>query len=175
VSKTVAREGIKITKDKFFEILEAYQLWKRFDEVMRKHSSRGVNLHEGITEVIVCYVNDFYHSIGQGSEDAFNKYNEQVQIKATSNFDSDLTSFGPTSEFQHLHFARLNRNGDLLYLYNISIKGLQNIMVNKENTFREQQNQNRRPRFSIIKKIIIPKKLKPYAKVNLINGQITKY
>ena len=56
----------KITKELFEEILEIYALWKELDFRLRKVSSRGVNIHEGISEVIVCYVNGFEHSVGAG-------------------------------------------------------------------------------------------------------------
>lgn len=163
-----------ITEKDFKDALKSYQLWKELDQRMRSSSSRGVNFHEGISEVLVCYVNSFYHSVGLGSEDAITKDNKLVQIKATSNFDDDLTSFGPRSKFDILHFARLDRQTDQLYLYDISIDFLENIKVNSTETFREQQEQRRRPRFSIIKKIIKPNNLEPYAVIDLKNGNITR-
>lgn len=164
---------MEITRENFKNALDSYKLWKELDKRMRDLSSRGVNFHEGISEVLVCYANSFYHSVGKGSEDAFTKDGKQVQIKATSNFDNDLTSFGPTSEFDLLHFARLNKLEDKLYLYNIPLSFLENMKVNKEETFRDQQLMGRRPRFSIINKIIIPYNLKPYAIIDLVTGHIT--
>lgn len=164
----------KITKELFEEILEVYQLWKELDFRLRKVSSRGVNIHEGISEVIVCYVNGFEHSVGAGSEDAFTDSGEKVQIKATSNYNGDLTSFGPTSEFDLLHFARLDKLADVFYLYDIPLEDLNNTYVNIKQTFKEQQLQGRRPRFSIISKFIEPKKLEYYASVDLRTGKITK-
>lgn len=165
----------KITKELFDEILKTYALWKDLDDRLRRVSSRGVNIHEGISEIIVCYVNGFYHSVGRGSEDAFTESGEQVQIKATSNYNSDLTSFGPRSEFDLLHFARLDKENDVFYLYNIPIDDLNETYVNQNQTFEEQQMQGRRPRFSIIDKIIVANNLDYYASVNLRTGQITRY
>lgn len=163
---------VEINEEKYNSVLYAYTLWKKFDEVMREISSRGVNLHEGISEVVVCYVNDFYHSIGRGSEDAETRNHLKVQVKASSNFDDDLTSFGPTSEFDFLHFARLHRESDKLYLYDIPLNTLYDIKVNEKETFKDKQNNGQRPRFSIIKNFL--KDAKPYAIVNMINGEITR-
>lgn len=165
---------VKITDELFEEILETYNLWKELDYRLRKVSSRGVNIHEGISEVIVCYVNGFEHSVGRGSEDAFTDFGEQVQIKATSNYDDDLTSFGPRSEFDLLHFARLDKVNDIFYLYDIPLEELDETYVNSTQTFRDQQLQGRRPRFSIIKKIIIPQELDYYASVDLRTGRIIR-
>lgn len=162
----------KITKEEYNRILQAYKLWKNFDELMRDVSSRGVNLHEGISEVVVCYVNDYYHSIGKGSEDALTNTKLKVQVKATSNFETDLTSFGPKSEFDILHFARLNRETDELYLYDIPLDTLYDVKVSKNKTFKDKQNSGQRPRFSIIDKYL--KESKPYAIVNMINGDIKR-
>jgi len=163
----------KITDDLFQEILETYKLWKELDYRLRRVSSRGVNIHEGISEIIVCYVNGFDHSVGRGSEDAFTDLGEQVQIKATSNYNDDLTSFGPRSEFDLLHFARLDKENDIFYLYDIPLEDLDETYVNQSETFKEQQLQGRRPRFSIINKIIIPRDLDYYASVDLRTGKIT--
>lgn len=162
----------EITEKEYNSIFQAYKLWKSFDELMRNVSSRGVNLHEGISEVVVCYVNGYYHSVGEGSEDAKTKNNLKVQVKASSNFEDDLTSFGPKSEFDILHFARLNRETDELYLYDISIDTLYDIKVSKKETFKDKQKLGQRPRFSIIKNFL--KESKPYAIVNMINGDIKR-
>lgn len=161
-----------VTESDFEESIRLYFLWKELNTSIKEFYSRGVNIHEAITERIVCYVNDFRHSLGGGSEDALTSSNEKVQIKATSNFNSDLTSFGPRSRFDILHFVRLDSNNDVMYLYNLTIDELDSIYVNYNETFREQQLQGRRPRFSIIEKFIIPNDEKPYAVVFLRNKEI---
>lgn len=96
----------------------------------------------------------------------------KVQIKGTSNYDSDLTSFGPNSEFEILEFARLNQFNDKLYLYRIPINNLYDIQVNSHQTFREQQLESRRPRLSIITNYINKFSIEPYAVIDMINGEI---
>lgn len=162
----------KITKEKFNEILHLYPLWKELNERIKALYPRGINFHEAFSELIVCYVNDYYHSTKAGSEDALTNDMIKVQIKGTSNYDSDLTSFGPNSEFEILEFARLNQFNDKLYLYRIPINNLYDIQVNSHQTFREQQLESRRPRLSIITNYINKFSIEPYAVIDMINGEI---
>lgn len=165
----------KISNEEYLEILSLYPIWKELNKRIKILYSRGVNFHEVFSEFIVCYVNNYYHSLGEGSEDAFTENMKKVQIKGTSNFNSDLTSFGPKSEFDILEFARLNQDNDTIELYRIPIEDLYEVKVNKKETFKEQQLSKRRPRFSIINQYINPFNLKPYAKIDLINNEITKF
>lgn len=108
-------------------------------------------------------------------EDALDENNVKIQIKSTSNYHIDLTSFGPTSEFEILEFARLDQDNDYLYLYKIPIDDLYDVLVNKSQTFKQQQQAGRRPRFSIISNFIEPYSLKPYAEVDMITGDYFFY
>ncbi|WP_392445571.1 hypothetical protein ACF3OF_00615 [Sneathia vaginalis] len=162
----------KINKEKFNEIISLYPIWKELNERIKALYPRGVNFHEAFSEIIVCYVNDYFHSIKAGSEDALTNDMLKVQIKGTSNFDSDLTSFGPNSEFEILEFARLNQFYDRLYLYRIPINNLYNIQVNCNQTFKDQQLEHRRPRLSIITNYINKFSIEPYAVVDMLNGEI---
>lgn len=161
----------KISQQEYAEIIKLYPLWKELNQRIKRLYPRGVNFHEVFSEFIVCHVNDYYHSLGEGSEDAFTNDMLKVQIKGTSNFGSDLTSFGPTSEFEILEFARLDQNRDYLFLYRIPIDDLYDLPVNRSQTFREQQEANRRPRFSIISNFIERYGLQHYAEVNMRTGQ----
>lgn len=115
-------------------------------------------------------------SLKGSSEDAVDHNNLKIQIKATSNFNSDLTSFGPKSEFDILHFVRLNQQEDIMYLYKVPTHDLLNIEVNKKGeTFLSQQNQRRRPRFSIIKKFINAYNLQYYATVELSTKEVKHF
>lgn len=165
---------MNVSADKYQEALDLYHLWKELNFRIKAFYSRGVNLPEAITEIVTCYVNGFTHSLGQGSEDAFTIDGAKVQIKATSNFNSDLTSFGPNSQFEFLHFARLDIEKDELYLYDIPVLELSNVMVNRNETFSDQQRLNRRPRFSIVDKYINRYDISHYAIVDLNNGRIIR-
>ncbi|MDQ0567493.1 Bsp6I family type II restriction endonuclease [Mycoplasma yeatsii] len=164
-----------ITKEKYDEIISLYPLWKELNKKIKISYTRGVNFHEIFSEFIVCHINDYQISHNEGSEDAISKEGLKIQIKSSSNYNTDLTSFGPRSEFDILEFARLNQQNDLLYLYKIPIQNLKNIEVKQGQTFAQQQEEKRRPRFSIISKIIEKENLKPYAKVNMITGEYEFY
>lgn len=166
---------IKITEERYKRVIKLYFMWKDLNTEIKKDFTRGINLPEAITEPICCYVNNFLHSTKKGSEDAIDEKNySKVQIKATSNFNNDLTSFGPKSEFNELHFVRLNQEEDKMYLYKIPVNKLADVQVNVGETFEEQQNQGRRPRFSIINKYIEPDNIKEYAIVDLKTGEIER-
>jgi hypothetical protein len=48
----------------------------------------------------------------EGSYDAISSDGKTIQVKATSKFDDDLSSFGPRSVFDFLHFARFDTEKD---------------------------------------------------------------
>ena len=165
----------RITEDRYRKVIGLYFNWKALNAGIKEDFTRGVNLPEAITEPICCYVNGFMHSLGEGSEDAVDpRTGSKVQIKATSNFWCDLTSFGPQSEFDELHFVRLNQEEDKMYLYYIPVNQLANVYVNAGETFADQQYQGRRPRFSIINKYILPDSIEPYAIVDLNTTEIER-
>ncbi|MBT1315970.1 Bsp6I family type II restriction endonuclease [Mycoplasmopsis bovis] len=164
----------KVTKDRYTKIIDLYPVWKYLTNHIKNIYTRGVNFHESFSEIIVCYVNDYYLSSGNGSEDALTNDFKKVQIKATSNWNLDITSFGPKSEFDILEFARLDQTNDLLYLYKIPIDDLKMINVNSNNTFEKFQKDGKRPRLSIIKNYIEKYSIKHYAVVSLQTGDIIK-
>jgi len=65
-----------------------------------------------------------------------------------------------------LYFLDFYNNGKLdgtFNIYKIPTKTIYSMKVNKNQTLKQQQAQEKRPRFSIIKKIVENKKLKPIA------------
>lgn len=117
----------------------------------------------------------FLECILSGSEDAITQDGKKVQIKATSNFNTDLTSFGPRSEFEILEFLRLNKDEDIFYCYRIDTNELNEIYINSNETFKMKQNLGQRPRFSIIDKIIKLKNYNYYATINMNTGEVIFY
>lgn len=115
-----------------------------------------------------CYAMNYLWNKGTFG-DARTQNGEVVEMKATSNFDRDLTSFSPSMEFDKLIFLRLNQSENKLYIYDTGLdtSSLGNVMVNSNQTLRDQQIQGRRPRFSIIKNIIEPNNLSPVAIFNI--------
>ena len=90
------------------------------------------------------------------------KTGEKIQIKAASIYP-DATSFSLSSDYDKVYFLDFSKGDDSFKVYDIPLKLIEKTIVNKKKneTFKDQQNQSRRPRFSITKEIIISKGFKP--------------
>lgn len=161
----------KVSTNDLKLILSAYQHWKVLNQSLKAFASRTVNFPEAISEALVCYELGYdWHNktatkiVGDAS---FN--DKLVEIKATSNFNSDLTSFSPDTKFDILIFARLNLAEDKLYLYNLNLNfsQFQLLQVNKTQTILQQQESGRRPRLRIVESMILPNNLQPVAVMDL--------
>lgn len=151
---------------------ELFDIWKKLKTGLRDYQSREPNLPEGISEVAFCLWSGSSRFISASgalntSFDTFNtKTGRAEQVKASS-VKSDLTSFGPESKWDDIYFLDFYNEGKLdgtFNVYLIPTKLIYGMKVNKNQTFIQQQIQKRRPRFSIVEKIIIEKSLKPKAK-----------
>lgn len=91
-----------------------------------------------------------------------------VEIKATSNFHDDLTSFSPDTRFDILIFARLDTSTNNLYIYDMGMNfsQFQTIQINRTQTVYDQQLQGKRPRLSLIKQIN-SRQITPVATIDL--------
>lgn len=99
-----------------------------------------------------------------------------VQVKSAS-IPNDCTSFGPTSTWDLLYFADFAPNGKIdgiVKFYLIPSDIVYGLVLNraKNETFRDQQLQGRRPRFSMQKEIIKKLGLTPQKTVDLNSGRI---
>jgi hypothetical protein len=167
---------VTVDKARFNDAIHAYFLWKELDLIIRQSHTRGVNIPETITEALLCYVSEFELNRGSGG-DAYDRENDRIiESKATSNFDRDTSSFSPREEFDALYFVRLDKRNDKMYFYDINLNSdeLKNIQVNATQTLGDQQAQGRRPRFSIIRQIIVPNNLQHYAVLDLRTKRITR-
>lgn len=61
----------KVFKDRYDKIINFYFVWKFLNNYIKNIYIRGVNFFELFSELIVCYVNDYYLSLGNGFEDVF--------------------------------------------------------------------------------------------------------
>lgn len=160
-----------VSNDDLKQILIAYKYWKNLNNQLKQFASRTVNFPEAVSEALVCYQLGYtWHNKANTKNSGDASFDGKlVEIKATSNFDDDLTSFSPKTKFDILIFARLHLQEDKLYLYdlNLSSNDFQNLQVNKTQKISEQQDSKRRPRLSIIKNIIIPNNIQPVAIINL--------
>ena len=99
------------------------------------------------------------------SADCYDKKNKKtVQVKASSTGKNgkcnDLTSFGPKSEFDKLYFLDFYRKGKRdgkFDVYDIPIGFLYKTKVKKNMTLEQRaKKEGKRPRLSIMNKVIIP-------------------
>jgi hypothetical protein len=150
-------------------LLKIYNLWRSLSELTSEAESRTINIPEVLSEGLIALEFDAPRllSLASGANSSFDCYSidteERIQVKACSVIP-DLTSFGPRSVWDRLYFCDFYRNGEWdgqVDIYEIPNELIYVQKVNRNQTFRDQQNQNRRPRFSIYKEIIDKHKLKP--------------
>lgn len=157
------------------DVCDSYFKWKDLNNSLKNYVSRGLNFPEVISEPMGCYALDLLWNKGS-SGDAQDKNGRKIEMKATSNFDSDLTSFGPKCDFDDLVFLRLDYNNNKLYIYDIGINAeeLKTLPANKTQTVGDQQAQKRRPHISIIKTVIEPRRLQPTCIFNIRRAEVEK-
>lgn len=165
---------IKIDKARFDDAIKAYFLWRDLNAVIKNSYNRAVNIPETITEALLCYALKFDLNKGTAGDVKDPQTSEIIELKATSNWESDLTSFSPNENFDKLYFARLNQKDDEIFFYDTELDStmLKGIEVNRTQTVGDQQIQKRRPRFSVIDKIINAKNIKPVARIDLRKGKV---
>jgi len=143
-----------------------YSDWKKLNNRLKAISTRGINLPEAISEnAFALFYKDIFRVVSlKGMKCSFDcincKTGSRIQIKATS-IASDLTSFGPKSEWDELFLLDFSKGDGSFKVYKIKPDWIYKHMVNKNQSFQQQQEQSRRPRFSIIENIIKPRKLMP--------------
>jgi hypothetical protein len=146
-----------------------YKNWRALCDDLLRIRSRAVNLPEGLSEGAFCLQTGAVRLRDSipGANSSWDCYdmrtNRRIQIKACSVLP-DLTSFGPRSVWDELYFMDFFCNGTWdgsFRIYKIDSKDIYNHEVASSVTFRDQQNQGRRPRFSIYNDIIQKKGLRP--------------
>jgi hypothetical protein len=168
-------EGTFETKVIVFDIsdkprlYQLYKEWRSLCDNLTSMVARAVNLPEGLSESAFCAEMDCVRCVesisgANTSFDCFNlQTNERIQVKACSVLP-DLTSFGPKSVWDKIYFVDFFREGKWDGTFDIYLIDNQDIYghkVNVHQTLKEQQEQRRRPRFSIYSEIILKKGLKP--------------
>ena len=158
------------------DVCRLYFLWKDLNTGIRSYVSRGINFPETLSEPMACYALGLKWNKGSGG-DAMSDEGKLIEMKATSNFDSDLTSFGPVCHFDNLIFLRLNQYENKLYIYDTGIDAeeLKTLPANKTETVGEQQKQKRRPHLSIIDTVIKLRDLQPTAILDIRTTQVEKF
>lgn len=162
-------EVLKFENDDRKKLFSIYNDWRNLCKNLYDVKARGVNLPEGLSESSFCLEMGCFRLTQSitGVNTSFDAYDPQlfsrIQVKACSVLP-DLTSFGPKSVWDKLYFVDFYKEGKWdgkFDIYFIKNSFIYNHKVNKNQTFKEQQIQKRRPRFSIFKEIIQKNGLKP--------------
>ena len=139
-------------------------------------ATRGANIPEALTEAIVCLCTGGKLKTGTKG-DVLLPDSRIGEVKATTLDRNDLTSFSPNSPFDNLYFVRFSFSDPNKYsVYDLQMNrdDLYNFKMNEYETFGEQAEDKRRPRFSIIENIINPKNLTPTWVVLMSEKKIIK-
>lgn len=175
-TKSVPYDYIVIDQPRYISTVEAYFKWKDLNSYLKNISNRGLNMPDAISEPLGCWALSFVWNRGSTGDatdtvDHNGVGNLKIEFKASSNFDNDLTSFGPETNFDKLYFLRFALSHNLLFIYDLGLTGttLGNIRVNSRELVRDQQADGKRPRLRIIEDYIIPRRLAPVAVLNLVS------
>lgn len=166
---------VTIDEARINDVQEMYFMWKELCLRIKSCSSRAVNFPETISEVIVCWVLGLKWNKGSNC-DAINEETElKIEIKASSS--SGPSSFSSRTPFGDLVFAKLDMKNDILHIYDthLSSSDIENIKVNSNETYKDQQNNTRRPRLDVYKNIILNMNINETASINIRNLKIEKY
>ena len=154
---------------------DMYLKWRGLSDELRSLGGRGINLPEVLSEgrfALEMNVLRVVKSI-PGANSSWDCYDpikhKRIQVKACSVLP-DLTSFGPTSQWDEIYFLDFYREGrwdGTFDIYKIDNELIYNHKVNENQTMRDQQKQKRRPRFSIFKEIVQRRGIRPIKTGNL--------
>ena len=166
---------VEIDATRINDVCDSYFKWKDLNNSLKNYVSRGINFPETISEPMGCYALNYLWNKGSAG-DAQDRSGRKIEMKATSNFNSDLTSFGPKCNFDDLVFLRLDYNNNKLYIYNTGINAeeLKTLPANQNETVGEQQAQKRRPHISIINTVITVRDLMPTCIFNIRRAEVEK-
>ena len=158
-------DGQLFTESVKNELVKDYFDWKRINERQKAYQARRLNFPESISEGLSCYClgllrtnKTVIHGAISSSCDAINPNTGLTyQIKACSTIEKNPTSgspstFGPRSEADELFYLHMDCNEDKMYFYRVS-ENIENIMVNKSQTFKDQCDEGRRPRFDLLPRV----------------------
>jgi len=162
---TTSVEAFMFDAEDIEKISTMYTYWRDLSKLLKDFKSRAINLPEGLSESAFCICFDIKNcgrvtkiERGSVSFDVINfRTGKRIQVKACS-INNDLTSFGPTSVWDDFYFMDFYKDGSFngsFDIYLIPDELVYNTIVNtrKNETFKDQQLQGRRPRLSV-KKII---------------------
>lgn len=174
MSKKPAFSFVTIDDERIAHTREAFFKWKDLNSYIKSVSTRGINMPDAISEPMGCWCLGYLWNRGKQVGDATDPKTEQkIEFKATSNFNSDLSSFGPKTKFDNLVFLRFQLSTNKLYIYKLNVNSdeLARMSVNKKESIEDQKKQKRRPHIRIIELFDLNNR-KPDVIYNIVTGII---
>ncbi len=177
------KDGTIVTGDAFdmqdFAVLQTiFKEWMQINKQLKGLGGRNLNVPDVFSEALFCLAYDAVrtNATAHSYDCVMRRTGEGVQVKSAS-IPNDCTSFGPRSTWDLLYFADFAPNGyvdGIVKFYKIEDSDVYNLVLNasKGETFRDQQEQGRRPRFSMQNSIIKPQGLAPERVIDLNSGSI---
>ncbi len=165
--------GDKFDKYDYIKLQKIFRDWQNINKDLKALGGRNLNVPDVFSEALFCI---FFNAIRtNGSAHSYDCVSLDtlagIQVKSCS-IDNDCTSFGPTSTWDELYFVDFAPNGVVdgkVYFYKIDCDIYSVVLNGKKNeTFKDQQAQGRRPRFSIKSVIIKQQQLQPILKIDLL-------
>lgn len=165
----------KIDEARFVEVCRLYFMWKDLNNSIKSWTSRGINIPDVISEQMVCFALNLLWNKGNKGGDATDENGALIEIKATSNYDSDLSSFSPKTKFDRLLFFRLDMQQNIADIYDMGFDGnsFKKLKVNQTETVADHQASGRRPRLQLIQ-VINEFNIKPLCRIDIVGRSIIK-
>lgn len=165
--------GDKFSYEDYIKLKEIFKDWTAINSKLKPLGGRNLNVPDVFSEALFCI---FFNSIRtNGTAYSYDcvslDTHAGIQIKSGS-IEEDCSSFGPTSTWDEIYYVDFAPNGFVdgnVDFYKIDID-FSDLILNakKGETFRDQQLQGRRPRFSIKRQIIKANNIKPILSINLL-------
>lgn len=154
---------IDIDSARIDETCDAYFKWKDLNTFIQSTTHRGINMPDAISEPMGCYCLGYKWNRGEATGDATDSAGRKIEMKATSRFEGDLSSFGPKTEFDNLVFLRFKLDDNTLYIYDLGLNSVEfgKYPANKKQTIDDQKKQGRRPHVSLLDLFVQPNCLEP--------------
>ena len=111
---------VQIDEPRIQETCDAYFKWKDLNTYIKSLVSRGINMPDAISEPMGCYCLDLLWNKQSGG-DAQTRDGKKIEFKATSNYEYDLSSFGPKCDFDDLVFLRFDLDLNMLFVYDTGV------------------------------------------------------
>lgn len=176
--KVVLKNGLIVEGDKFDHndyllLKDIFKDWQKINAKLKPLGGRNLNVPDVFSEALFCIFFNAIRTNGTAySYDCVSlDTHAGIQIKSGS-IEEDCSSFGPTSTWDEIYYVDFAPKGKVdgnVDFYKIDCD-FSTLVLNakKGETFRDQQLQGRRPRFSIKRQIIKANNLKPILSINLL-------